>query len=81
MGSIPVRGVLNGALDLIDECINGKFGVVKCVKFGVIVLQVDRQNVGVGCVQMVRDGAGGGGAVANVAVAEGTDKNFVNGCD
>ena len=78
---IPSHGVLNGAFDLINECLNGQVGVVRCAKFGIIVLKVGGRNVGVGCVQMVQDGAGGGGAVANVAVAEGTDKNFVNGCD
>ena len=81
VGGIPGRGVLDGAFDLINECLNGKVGVVRCAKFGIIVLKVGGRNVGVGCVQMVQDGAGGGGAVANVAVTEGTDKNFVNGCD
>ena len=75
------RGVLDGAFVLIDECLNGQVGVVRCAKFGVVVLQVDRQNVRVGCVQMVQDGAGGGGAVFHVAVAEGTDENFVDGGD
>ena len=79
VGGIPGRCVLEGAFDLIDECLNGKVGVVRCAKFGVVVLQVGRRNVGVGCVQMVQYGAGGGGDVANVAVAEVTDKNFVGG--
>ena len=30
---------------------------------------------------MVQNGAGGGGAVSHVAVAEGTDENFVDGGD
>ena len=81
VGGIPGRGVLDGAFDLIDECLNGKVGVVRCAKFGVVVLQVGRRNVGVGCVQMVQDVAGDGGIVANVVVAERTDKNFVDGCD
>ena len=76
---IPGRGVLNGAFDLIDECLNWQFGVVQCAKFGVVVFQVGGRNVCVGCVQMVQDGAGGGGAVTHVAVVEGTDEHFVDG--
>ena len=78
---IPGRGVLNGTFDLIDGCLNGQVGVVRCEKFGDVVLQVGTRNAGVGCVQMVQDGAGGGGAIAHVAVAEVMDKNFVNGGD
>ena len=81
VGGIPGRGVLDGSFELIDECINGKVGVVRCAKFGVVVLQVGGQNVGVGCVQMVQDGAGGGGDVSNVAMAEVTDKKNCNGGD
>ena len=50
-------------------------------KFGVVVLQVGGRNIRVVCVQMVQDGAGGGGDVAHVAVAEGPDENFVDGGD
>ena len=78
---IPGRGVLDDDFDLIDECLNGQVGFVRCASFGVVVLQVGGQNVCVGCVQMVQDGAGDGGAVAHVAVAEGTDENFVNRVD
>ena len=81
VGGIPIRSELHGTFDLIDGCLNGQVGVVRCEKFGVIVFQFSGQNVGVGCVQMVLDGAGGGGAVTNVAVAEGTDKHFVEGGD
>ena len=78
---IPSHGVLNGAFDLINECLNGKVGVVRCAKFGIFALQVGGRNVGVGCIHMVQDGAGVGGALANVEVAEETDKYFVHGGD
>ena len=51
------------------------------MKFGVVVLQAGGKNVGLGCVQMVQDGVSGCGAVSNVAVEEGMDKNFVDGGD
>ena len=78
---ITSRGVLDGAFVLIDECLNGKVGVVQHAKFGVVVFQVGRQNVRIGCIKMIQDGAGGGGAVAHVAVAEKTGGNFVDGGD
>ena len=40
VGGIPGRGVINGAFNLIDECLNGKIGILRCAKFGIIVLQV-----------------------------------------
>ena len=73
------RGVLGRAFDLIDECLDGQFGVVRFAKFGIVVLQVSRRNVRVGSVQVIQYGAGGGGAIADVAVAEGTDEHFVDG--
>ena len=75
---IPGHGVLNGIFDLIYECLDGQVGVVQCANFGVIALQVGGRNFRVGCVQMVQYGAGGGGAVSHVAVAEGKDEHFVN---
>ena len=81
VGGIPGRCVLEGAFDLIDECLNGKVGVVRCAKFSIVALQVGGRNVGVGCIHMVQDGAGVGGALANVEVAEETDKYFVHGGD
>ena len=35
---IPGRGVLGGVFDLIDQCLNGRVGVVRRAKFGVVVL-------------------------------------------
>ena len=81
VGSIPGRGVLDVAFDLIDECLNRLVVEIRCAKFGVVVSQVGRQNIGVGCVQMFQYGAGGGGAVAYKVVAEGMDKHFIDGSD
>ena len=81
MWGILGRSVLDGDFSLIDECLNGQVGVVRRANFGVVVLQVRGLNFCVGCVQMVQNGAVGGGSVAHVAVAEGTDEHFVYGGD
>ena len=75
---IPGRGVLRGAFDLINECLDRKVGVVQRSDFGVVVLQVGGRNFRVGSVRMVQDGAGGGSAVDHVAVAEVPDKHFLS---
>ena len=78
---VPIRGVLDGAFDLVDECLNEQVGVARCANLDVVFLQVGGINVRVSCVQMVQDGAGGGGSVAHIALVEGTDEHFVDGSD
>ena len=50
---IPGRGVLDGAFDLVDYCLNGQVGVVRPSKFGVVVLEVGGGNVRVRRVKMI----------------------------
>ena len=52
--------------------------IVRGTKNSVVFLKICRGDDGVGIIQVIQDGAGGGEAVSNVLVSEGADENLVN---
>ena len=52
--------------------------IVRGAKNSVVFLKIRGGHVGVGGVQVIQDGAGGGDAISDVLVLEGADEQFIN---
>ena len=72
-------GVVGAIFVLVKKAFDRLVDIVRGAKNSVVFLKICGGDVGVGGVQVIRDGTGGGGAVSDVLVLEGSDEQFVNG--
>ena len=76
--SVSGGSVVSTIFDPVEKGFNRLVNIVRGAKYSVVFLKIRVGDVGVGDVQVIRDGAGGGEVVSNVLVSEGADENFVN---
>ena len=84
--TFPEFAVINEETGLINELEGNAdylgfdllVNIVRGAKDSVVFLKIRRGDVGVGCLQVIQDGTGGGEAVSNALVLEGANEHFVN---
>ena len=79
MYSLTGGGVVTAIFDPIKKGFNRLVNIVRGAEDSVVFLKIRGGDVGVGSVQVIQDGTGGGEAVSEVLVSELEDENFVNG--
>ena len=76
--SVTGGGVVTAIFKPVVNGFNRLVYIIRGAEDSVVFLQIRGGDVGVGGVQVIQDGTGGGEAVSNVLVSEGLDENFVD---
>ena len=74
--SVAVGCLVAAIFDPVEKGYDWLVNIVRGAKDSVVFLKIRKGDVGVGAVQVIQDGAGGGEAVSNVLVSEGADEHF-----
>ena len=77
-GSVTGGGIVTAVFDLVKKGFNRFVYIIRGAEDSVVFLKIRGRDVGVGGVQGIQDGTGGGEAVSDVLVSEGADEYFVN---
>ena len=64
--------------DLVEKGFVWLVDIIRGAKNSVVFLKTRKGDVGVGGIQVIQDGAGGGEALSNVLFLKGADEQFVN---
>ena len=78
VGSVTGSGVVTAIFDPVKKGFNRLVNIARGAKNCVVFLKIRGGDFGVGGVQVIQDGTGGGEAVSDVLVSEGADEHFVN---
>ena len=78
IGTVIVGVVVTTIFDPVEKGFNRLVYIIRGAKYSVVFLQIRVGYVGIGGVQLIQDGRGGGEAISNVLVLEGVDAHFVN---
>ena len=78
VGSVTGGGVVTAIFDPVEKGFNWLVYVIRGAEDSVVFLQIRRGDVGVGGVQVIQYGTGGGEAVFNIFVSERADEHFVD---
>ena len=78
VGSVSGGGVVTAIFDPVEKGFDRLVNIVRGAKNSVVFLKIRGGDVGVGGVQVIQDGAGGGEAVSDLLVSEVSDEKFVN---
>ena len=78
VGSVTGGGVVTAIFDPVEKGFNWLVYIIRGAEDSVVFLKIRGGDVGVGGVQVIQDGTGGGRSVSEVLVSEGADENFVN---
>ena len=78
VGSVTGGGIVTAIFDPVDKRFNWLVYIIRGAEDIVVFLKISGGDVGVGGVQVIQDGMGGGEALSNVPVSEGADEHFVN---
>ena len=78
VGSVTGGGVVTAVFDPVEKGFNRLVYIIRGAEDSFVFLNIRGGYVGVGGVQVIQDGTGGGEAVSHVLVSEGEDENFVN---
>ena len=78
VGSVAGGGVVTAIFDPVEKGFYRLVDIVRGAENSIFFLKIRGRDVGIGGVQMIQDGTGGGEAVYNVLVPEEADENFVN---
>ena len=73
VGSVAGGGVVAAMFDPVEKGFHRLVDIVRGEKNRVVFLNIHIGDVGVGGVQVIHDGVGGGEAVSDVLVSEGAD--------
>ena len=76
--SVAGGGVVTAIFDPVEKAFNQLVNIVRGAKNSVVFLKIRGGDVGVGCVQVIQYGAGGGEAVFDVLVLDRSDEHFAN---
>ena len=78
VGIVAGGGVVTAIFDPIEKGFDRLIDIVRGAENSIVFLKIRGRDVGVGGVQMIQDGVGGGEAVSNVLVSEVADEHFIN---
>ena len=78
VGSVTGGGVVTAIFGPVKKVFNRLVYIVRGAEDSVVFLKIRGGDVGVGGVQVIQDGTGGGEAVSNVLVSKGADEHLVN---
>ena len=78
VGSVTGGGAVTVIFHPFKKGFNRLVYIIRGAEDSVVLLKIRGGDVGVGDVQVIQDGTGGGEAVSDVLVSEGADVNFVN---
>ena len=78
VGSVNGSVIVTAIFDPVEKGFDWLVYVIRGAEDSVIFLQIRGVDVGIGVVQVIQDGTGGGEAVADVLVSEGADEHSVN---
>jgi hypothetical protein len=81
VGPVACIGKFNGCFDLIKEEFDGLGRIECCAHLGVVVLDVDRSDDAICCVEMSENVHGGDVVIARVPIAKATYVRFVECVD
>ena len=81
VGSVTGGGVVAAIFDPVEKGFNRLVYIIRGAEDRVVFLQICGGDVGVGGVQVIQDGTGGGEVVSNIRVSEGAGEHFVNSSD
>ena len=76
--SVTGGGVVTAILDPFKKGLNRLVYVIRGAEDRIVFLQICGGDVGVGGVQVIKDGTSGGEAISDILVLEGSDEHFVN---
>ena len=77
VGKVTGGGVVTAISNPVEKGFNRLVYIVRVAEDSIVFLKIQGGDFGVGDVQVIHDGTGGGEAVSNVFVLEGADENFV----
>ena len=78
IGSVTGGGVVAAIFDPVEKGFNRLVYIIRGAEDSVVFLKIRGGDFGVGGVQVIQDGTGGGEAISDVLVPEGVDEYFVN---
>ena len=78
VGSVSGGGIITAIFDPVEKGFNRLVNIVRGAKNSVVFLNIRGGNVGVGGIQVIQYGVGGGEALSDVLVSEGADEHLVN---
>ena len=81
VGSVTGGGMFTAIFDPVEKGFNRLVYIVKGAKDSVVLLKIRGGDVGIGGVQVLQDGTGGGEAISKVLVLEGAEEHFIKSRD
>ena len=79
--SVAGGGVVDAIFDMVENGFDQLVDIIRGAKNSFVFLKIRGGDVGVGGLQVIQYGAGGGGAVFDILVLEGANEQFVNGIE
>ena len=78
VGSVIGVSVVTTIFDPVEKGFNRLVNIIRGAEDSVVFLNIRGGDVGVGGVQAIQDGTGGGETVSDVLVLDGADEHFIN---